>query len=105
MLLGDMDVGDDNQMVTRLPEPPKNNLLLDCKDEEEGRTPLSYAAEMGHYHVAKRLLGTGNVDINTQDKNSQSLLIWAVKKGHSELVQLFLEMKNLNIGLVDNDYG
>ncbi|RYP52482.1 hypothetical protein DL768_002309 [Monosporascus sp. mg162] len=41
--------------------------IPNSKDNEDGRTPLSYAAANGHEAIVELLLDTGKVDINSKD--------------------------------------
>jgi len=74
---------------------------------DEGRTPLMYSAQKGHYAVAQVLLGYysnsgSGSDINESDKSSLTALHHAAQNGHSSIVQLLLE-KGAQIVVDDND--
>ncbi len=55
----------------------------------EGRTSLHWAAEMGHHSTVEVLL-QHNADPNVTDKERNSPLISAAKKGHVEIVRMLL---------------
>jgi FOG: Ankyrin repeat len=58
--------------------------------DNEGRTPLSYAAEDGHTEVVKTLLREGRVDAERHDKFGQTALSLAASQGHTEVVKTLL---------------
>jgi ankyrin repeat domain-containing protein 50 len=81
-------------------EPVMYNLLLRLfkgkavntnATDEDGQTPLSWAAEKGHEAVVKLLLEKG-AELETKDKDyGQTPLSWAAEKGHEAVVKLLLE--------------
>jgi hypothetical protein len=62
---------------------------LDLKDND-GRTPLSWAAEKEHEAVVKLLLEKG-AGLETKDEYGQTPLSWAAEHGHEAVVKLLLE--------------
>jgi ankyrin repeat protein len=56
--------------------------------DEDGRTPLWWAAWSGHEAVVELLLEKGKADVNLQDKNSWTPLLSAAKHGHEAVVEL-----------------
>ncbi|GMH34907.1 hypothetical protein BSKO_02768 [Bryopsis sp. KO-2023] len=61
---------------------------VDTQDEAK-RTPLSYAAEKGHYSIVETLLLKGaNVDLS--DKNHKTPTHWASEKGNVEVVKALI---------------
>ncbi|RDW73350.1 hypothetical protein BP6252_07257 [Coleophoma cylindrospora] len=65
------------------------NVDIDLKDQD-GRSPLSWAAENGHEAVIKLLLATGQVDVDSKDKYSRSPLSRAAQNGHEAVIKLLL---------------
>jgi ankyrin repeat protein len=76
-------------IVTLLLE--NNNVDPDPKDEE-GRTPLSFAAKAGHEAVVKLLLAIG-VDADSKDNHGRTPLSFAVENEHEAVVKLLLAMR------------
>jgi len=71
---------------------------------DEGRTPLMYSAQKGHYAVIQLLLGysSNSSVINGSDKSGLTALHHAAQNGHAGIVQLLLE-KGAQIVIDDND--
>jgi len=49
---------------------------------QDGRTPLFYAAQIGHLNVCKELLDRG-ANVNTQDKFGRTALMCAAENGET----------------------
>lgn len=66
----------------------------------DGRTPLHWAAALGHPKHAGLLLdmGNGNVNCDAKDQMGQTPLICAASKGHKDMVELLLDT-----GMVDTN--
>ena len=62
---------------------------LETQDQER-RTPLSWAAKDGHAEVVRLLLNK-RAKLETQDKVGRTPLSWAAESGHAEVVRLLLE--------------
>ncbi|KAH9204100.1 hypothetical protein DL95DRAFT_439405 [Leptodontidium sp. 2 PMI_412] len=63
---------------------------LDMKDSR-GRTPLSWAAAMGHEAV---------VDVDAKDEDGSTPLSWAARQGHEVVVRLLLD-NGVNISIAN----
>jgi serine/threonine-protein phosphatase 6 regulatory ankyrin repeat subunit A len=67
-----------------------NSHKLSINDRDrDGRTALSYAAEFGHKDVVHYLLEQLNLaEVDTLDRQDQTALVWACKKGHCVIIGL-----------------
>ncbi|KAG7408365.1 Ankyrin repeat domain-containing protein 50 [Fusarium oxysporum f. sp. rapae] len=63
---------------------------IESKDDEYGRTPLSWAAKNGHKAIVKLLLENG-ADIEAKDKDGRTPLLWAALMEYEAIVKLLLE--------------
>lgn len=59
----------------------------DAKDKN-GRSPLSWAAQIGHGKIVQLLLDTDQVDPDAEDKDGLTPLSWAAQNGHERTVEL-----------------
>jgi cytohesin len=62
----------------------------DFKDND-GRSPLQYAARNGHLEVIQALVDSGRVDISSQDKEHFTAVIQASKHHHTAILEYFIE--------------
>ena len=69
--------------------------------DDNGQTPLSWAAKYGHESTVQSLVQTDGVNINTMDSYGQTPLILAVEKGHEAIVQLLVERDDADINIPD----
>ncbi|RYO89395.1 hypothetical protein DL763_005663 [Monosporascus cannonballus] len=60
------------------------------QQDRDGRTPLSWAAEMGHEAAVRLLLGRG-ADPESKDKNDETPLMWAAGNRNEGIVKLLFE--------------
>ncbi|KAL9090895.1 MAG: hypothetical protein Q9165_005103 [Trypethelium subeluteriae] len=83
------------------------HLGYDAADPQDrlGRTPLSYAAQMGHEHAVRLLLDRDDVQADRKDRYyNRTPLSHAAQKGHVEVVKLFLERDDVDTNSKDK-YG
>jgi hypothetical protein len=75
------------------PDPIDNN----------GRTPLSWAAQEGHIAVIKLLLATGKVEADSKDKWDRTPLLWAAEGGYAAIIELLLVTSKVEANSKDID--
>jgi ankyrin repeat protein len=77
---------------------------VDSKDDD-GRTPLWWAAQNGHDEaILMFLLDTGKVDVDLKDKNGRTPLWCAAQNGHEAIVKLLVQTGKADMNLKD-EYG
>jgi ankyrin repeat protein len=78
-------------MLERLLAETGGNIEVsaDTKDND-GRTPLSWAAAQGYEAVVKLLLAREDVEADAKDYIDQTPLWWAALGGHEAVVKLLL---------------
>ncbi|KAM0539542.1 hypothetical protein ACHAO7_012078, partial [Fusarium culmorum] len=75
---------------------------LNFRDAEKGRTPLWCAAEEGHEAVVKLVLERQGVDVESKDTEyGQTPLCVAARFGHREVVRLMLASNRVVLGSQD----
>jgi ankyrin repeat protein len=65
----------------------RDDSVADLNDND-GRTPLSWAAEGGDEAVVKLLVERDDVAANSKDKNGRTPLWWAEEEEHEAIVRL-----------------
>ncbi|RYP61545.1 hypothetical protein DL771_010106 [Monosporascus sp. 5C6A] len=68
-----------------------------------GQTLLRLAARGGHKATVKLLLETGEVDVDSKDKDGRTPLSWAAKDGHEAVVKLLLGTGKADVNSKDKD--
>jgi ankyrin repeat protein len=68
----------------------RDDVEADSKDND-GRTPLSHAAESGHEAVVKLLMGRDDVEADSKDNDGRTPLSHAAESGHEAVVKLLTE--------------
>ena len=84
-----------------LPQTQKNYLN---SSDEDGRAPLSWAAETGQEMVVKLLLQAGTVEIDAKDACGWTPLSRAAENGHEAVVELLLRSGKVDVDSRDQ-YG
>jgi ankyrin repeat protein len=75
----------------------KDGVDANTKDKN-GRTPLSWAAQKGHYAVVKLLLAKDGADPDSKDtKCGLTPLSWAAANGHGCVVKLLLDKSCVDV--------
>lgn len=82
-----------------LQKAEKWTLDINCPDND-GCTPLLWAAVEGHKAIVKLLLATGKVDIDAGDKYGRTPLSHAAEHGHKALVKLLLDTGEADVNAV-----
>ena len=63
----------------------KESIDVNAKNED-GQTPLHFAARRGHTETVKYLVEKG-ADVNAKNKYGQTPLHYAARRGHTEIVE------------------
>ncbi|CAG8434581.1 5359_t:CDS:2 [Diversispora eburnea] len=77
------------EKVNKMLETSREYIDIDAQDDE-GTTPLIYAACFGHENVAYALLEAG-AKVDVQDSIGWTPLMWATNNNHDSTVRLFLD--------------
>ena len=76
---------------------------IDAKNDE-GRTPLSYAAGNGNETIVKLLVERDDVNVDSRDIDGQTPLSYAAQYGRNAIVKLLIKRDDVNVNSKDN-YG
>ncbi len=71
--------------------------------DNEGNTPLHWAAQNGNLEMAKILLEEGNADVNHRDLRNGSALNKAALRNNTEMVVYFVENHGAYVYAEDSD--
>jgi hypothetical protein len=87
------------ETVRRLLENEHN---ADSKDDN-GRTPLSWAAGGGRETVVQLLVDRADVDADSKDNQGHTPLFWATMYGHEAVVRLLVDRADIDADSKDNE--
>ena len=88
---GDSNIGADSKDSYSLtPLVEREDVEADLKDEN-GRTPLSWAAAEGHDAVVRLLVERDDVKADSKGESGRTPLSWAAAGGHEAVVRLLVE--------------
>src|SRR5271170_6609740 len=82
----------------------KNGAIADSRSEN-GKSPLSIAAQYGHEAVVKLFLAPDDVDVDSKDSVDQTPLSWAARSGHEAVAKLFLARDDVDANSKDSSGG
>ncbi|KAK4466758.1 ankyrin repeat-containing domain protein [Cladorrhinum samala] len=100
---GDALRGGENLLPMEVMRTPARAVKVDPDSRDKnGRSPLSYAAEVGAEKVVLYLLNTGKVDPNSRDKNGRSPLSYAAEVGAEKVVLYLLATGKVEVNSRDN---
>jgi ankyrin repeat protein len=88
-----------NEVVDALLEMKASPSSID----EEGRSAISYCADLGYASYAKDLIARGAF-VDQLDKIGRTPLLIAAEKGHHEVVELLLDTGHVNIEAKGSDH-
>ncbi|KAM5458143.1 hypothetical protein MaudCBS49596_000054 [Microsporum audouinii] len=91
------EIGDINSYDYLLAKGAFPNVVDRCY-----RTPLFYAARLGHLAIMEKLLNDKRVDPNLKDKDSKTPLSIAAENGFKMAVELLLSVKKIVVECLDN---
>lgn len=82
----------DVEQVGRLLKGPAQKFIDINGPDEEGTAPIIYASCFGHQDVVLALLQAG-AEVDRQDKNQWTPLMWAMTNRHKDIAKLLLDNK------------
>ena len=74
----------------------RDGVKPESKNTQDGRTPLSYAADFGHEAVVRLLLERDGVNPKPRGSDGRTPLSYAVAHGDKAVVRLLLERDGVN---------
>ncbi len=80
----------------------EKDIEIDCQDAVFRQTPLVTAAVNGHADIARRILATGQADINKRDKLGRTPIFLAMLFQNEEIAKDMLAAETLDISCQDN---
>ncbi|KAI3578936.1 ankyrin repeat-containing domain protein [Fusarium oxysporum f. sp. albedinis] len=73
--------------------------------DNQGRTPLLWAARRGHTEIVRQLLAAGDKHADTCDVEGMSPFAWAAFNRHEDTMQSLYESGTVNINSTDSGFG
>lgn len=73
------------------------------REDSEGWTPLSHAAQVGNCDIVEFLIGLEGIDVNQKDGNGNTPLSLAAQWGHVSVVQLLLSLSGVDANVKDRN--
>ncbi|KAI5839142.1 ankyrin repeat-containing domain protein [Morchella snyderi] len=75
--------------------------VLNELNQNDGRTPLSWATGKGHDKVVELLLRHSSIGVNVADNQRRTPLSRAAEKGHDKVVRLLLRNSGTDVNITD----
>ncbi|XP_076298784.1 uncharacterized protein LOC143217929 isoform X2 [Lasioglossum baleicum] len=89
------NIGDVKELIN-------HGVSIDAKNND-GQTPLHYAAKSDKLEVVKYLIEKKGANVNVKDNDGQTPLHYAAKSDKLEVVKYLIEKKGANVNVKDND--
>lgn len=70
---------------------------------DNGDTALKIAANEGHEHIVKFLLGVPKINVNLKGRDGETALMMAAFEGHTNIVKLLLQCPDIDVNIQNND--
>ena len=75
----------------------KQGTEVNAIDPQFSRTPLMYAAGLGHHDIVKLLIAHPNTDINKKGADGKSAISYAAQTGRTQVLKLLLKVPGIEI--------
>lgn len=81
---------------------PERPIQVNLRHPREfDRTPLMVAIHRGHSHLVYKLLSHPGVDVNARDRDGQTALMIAARKGLDDVAEVLFDVKELEVDTAD----
>ncbi|PBD16151.1 ankyrin repeat domain-containing protein [Wolbachia endosymbiont of Drosophila subpulchrella] len=71
--------------------------------DQDGKTPLHWAAVKGHEEVVEALLKVNGINVNATDQGGKTPLHLAARDNNKEIVEALLKVNGINVNAQDKD--